>query len=72
MAKKSSEYADLGSGTFEIPGTGLVLNGELLDGNDPDAIRAFHERDLDVPAPEEPAPVPPPVLPEPDNTVPTP
>lgn len=51
-AKKSSSSApDYGSGTYEVAGSGLVLNGETLDGNDPDAVAAYHERDAEaVPA----------------------
>lgn len=43
--QQKSDYADLGSGTYEIPGVGLIVNGVLLDGDDPDAIAAFHAND---------------------------
>lgn len=41
----SKQYGDLGSGTYEIPGVGLVRNGDLLDGSDESAVADFHAQD---------------------------
>lgn len=38
-------YADLGHGTYEVPGVGLVINGKLLDSDNQDEIDKFHNRD---------------------------
>lgn len=32
-------------GTYFVPGLGLVENGELLDGDDVEAVQAYHDRD---------------------------
>ena len=44
-SRSNKAYSDLGTGTYELPGVGLVRNGELLDGNDVDAVAAFHAQD---------------------------
>jgi hypothetical protein len=45
-SEKSHDYSDLGSGTYFIPEVGTVMNGKLLDGNDPEQVRKFHEKDV--------------------------
>lgn len=42
---KSSKYSNLGSGTYQIPGEGTILNGELLDGDNPDDVAKYHAHD---------------------------
>lgn len=51
MPRRSSDeaaadkYSDLGRGTYEIPGVGLVINGKWLDSSDPDQVAKFHDQD---------------------------
>lgn len=43
--KRADQTEDLPHGTYEIPGVGLIVNGTLLDSNDPEAVETFHNKD---------------------------
>ena len=39
------DLSGLDRGTYFVPGVGTVIDGKVLDGDDPEAVAAFHAKD---------------------------
>lgn len=40
------DVSALGRGVYVLPGVGTVINGKVLDGDDPKQVAAYHAADL--------------------------